>query len=132
MTTPAPGVARGADTGPSANGFPRSVRLISRKDYDRVFARPFRSRDEGFTVLARSNGCKARLGLAIAKRQIASAAKRNRVKRRIRESFRHHRLELQGIDIVVMAKRGVEAWSTEAIFLSLDRHWSCIRRKLSP
>lgn len=70
------------------------------------------------------------MGLAIAKRQIASAAKRNGIKRRVRESFRHHQKELHDIDVIVMAKRGVETWSSEAVFEALDRHWGRICRKL--
>ena len=131
MTLPAPGVVCGAEAEAVPYEFPRAARLLSARDYDRVFACPVRSRDAAFTVLARASDQSARLGLAIAKRQIASAAKRNRIKRRIRESFRYHRRVLYGIDVVVMAKRGVEAASSDAIDNSLDGHWCRIRRKLS-
>ena len=112
----------------SPHAFPRSARLLNGHDFQRVFDDAVRSRDGGFTVLARrregvDSGCSARLGLAIAKRQIRSAARRNRVKRRIRESFRHHQCELAGIDVIVMAKHGVDAWTGETMSASLARHW---------
>jgi ribonuclease P protein component len=46
----------------------------------------------------------SRLGLAISKKQIRRAVDRNRLKRHIRESFRHHRKRLTGLDLVVMAR----------------------------
>lgn len=138
--------------------FPRTARLLKAGEYERVFKYAIRSRDDGFTVLATttmeadtmdsaaisriSSGASsgivtgtvtgmgpARLGLAISKRQIRSAAKRNRLKRRIRESFRHHQLDLKGIDIVVMARRGVDEWTSDAIYSSLTRHWRQVIRK---
>lgn len=138
--------------GPDAS-FPRTARLLSAREFQRVFDRAVRSRDSGFTVLARrqdnANGAEsgampgrddasnniangaaeARLGLAISKRQIRSAAMRNRVKRRIRESFRHRREELGGLDVIVMAKHGVDSWQSDAIFASLARHWEKVIKK---
>jgi ribonuclease P protein component len=46
----------------------------------------------------------SRLGLAISKKQIRRAVDRNRLKRHIRESFRRHRKQLMGLDLVVMAR----------------------------
>ena len=43
----------------------------------------------------------ARLGLVIPKRQVRLAVHRNRLKRWIRESFRHHQQQLPAADIVV-------------------------------
>lgn len=111
-------------------GFPRSARLLRRRDYERVFDGAVRSRDAGFTVLAVAS-CRehARLGLAVSKRQVRSAVERNRLKRRIRESFRRERALLAGLDLVVMAKREAGSWSGEAVFASLARHWDSVRRR---
>jgi len=46
----------------------------------------------------------ARLGLAIAKKRARKATTRSRLKRIARESFRHRRTALRGLDIVVMNK----------------------------
>ena len=48
-----------------------------------------------------------RLGLVIAKKNVRLAVQRNRIKRLLRESFRAHHGS-QGIDIVVLARRGLD------------------------
>lgn len=66
------------------------------------------------------------LGLAIAKKQIRRAVDRNRLKRLIRESFRHHKAELQGYDIVVMARTKAITTSNAEIFEKLKQHWDAV------
>ncbi len=48
----------------------------------------------------------ARLGLAISRRVSRRAVQRNRIKRQVRESFRHHRISLPAMDILVIARQG--------------------------
>jgi len=77
-----------------------------------------------FTVLYRTNGGQdARLGLAISKKHCKLAVGRNRLKRLVRESFRHHLAELQGLDIVVLNQPDAKRAGNKALFESLERHW---------
>jgi ribonuclease P protein component len=93
-----------------------------------VFAKASRSRDNLFAVLSRANGRDyARLGLAISKKHCSRATGRNRLKRLVRESFRHHARELEGIDVVVLGQPGVSRADNKAIFESLARHWQKTR-----
>ena len=104
--------------------FPRTVRLLSKKDYQQVFSDPVRSSDALFTMLScKNNQDNPRLGLAIAKKTIAKAVHRNHIKRQVRESFREHQTLLQGIDIVVLAKKGLQDRSNNEIQRSLSKHW---------
>jgi len=104
--------------------FPRSARLLKGADYRRVFADPRRSSDRYFTVLYRPSGrAEARLGLAVAKKHLRRAVARNRIKRLIRESFRHHRQALAGLDLVVLVKPGIDAADNRSLHASLARHW---------
>ena len=81
-----------------------------------------------FTVLSRKNGTdRARLGLAIAKKHCRRASGRNRLKRLVRESFRRHAAELEGLDIVVLGQPGTSRADNKAIFSSLARHWQRTR-----
>lgn len=104
--------------------FGRYSRLLAAKDYARVFENPIRSSDNYFTVLA----CKrdvgvARLGLAVSKKNAKLAVERNRIKRLTRESFRAHKSELEGLDIVVMNRRQTAQQDNRTLVQSLSRHW---------
>jgi ribonuclease P protein component len=80
----------------------RDARLIHKADFDRVFADNQRARTDYLMVMARPNPVGyPRLGMVVAKRLLARAVDRNRVKRCIRENFRQMRPELPACDFVV-------------------------------
>jgi ribonuclease P protein component len=111
-------------------GFSRSDRLLTPEDYSWVFQRPVKSADDCFTVLSRFRGeGSPRLGLAVSKKNVKRAVDRNRIKRVIRESFRHNRLLLVGLDIVVLGRQGMEKRSNRVLFDSLSGHWKTICEK---
>lgn len=76
----------------------------------------------------------SRLGLAVSKR-VGSAVTRNRVKRRLREIFRHHKTFLKSPhDIVVVARREAAQAPFSAYtqqYLSLLRRYQAVR-KITP
>lgn len=110
--------------------FPRASRLLNGADFSRVFERAGKSADGLFTVLWRANDRgTARLGLAISKKTLRRAVDRNRVKRLIRESFRHHRQQLPEIDLVVLGRRGLAGAGRRQITRSLEYHWQRIARR---
>ncbi len=95
-----------------------------------MFDKATRSRDKWFTVLCRKNNlATARLGLAISKKQCKKATARNRLKRIIRESFRHHQDALEGLDIVVMNKVAATDERNTVLVDSLEKHWQQCRNK---
>lgn len=80
----------------------RDARLVEKADFDRVFADNQRARTDFVMVMARPNPVgHARLGMVIAKRILARAVDRNRVKRCVRESFRQVLPTLPACDFVV-------------------------------
>ena len=89
---------------------PRSRRLTHDREYQAVFAAKVRASRGCLTVFAMPNGkAYSRLGLSIGKR-VGGAVERNRVKRIIREAFRHAQHNLPaatepspGFDLVVSA-----------------------------
>jgi ribonuclease P protein component len=102
-------------------------------DFKRVFAHAIRLRDSYFTVLATStNGCDARLGLAVSKRHVKRAVDRNRLKRIVREVFRHRREQLKGIDIVVMVGPSVLRAENAQLSGSISRHLDRLVAKFQP
>jgi ribonuclease P protein component len=111
-------------TSSPTNRFGKHNRLLNAADFGRVFQGASRSRDPLFTVLCRPHTTDApRLGLAISKKHCRHATARNRIKRIVRESFRHHQRELAGLDVVVMNQPGATNASNAQLFNSLDRHW---------
>ena len=75
-------------------------------------------------IVARPNGANhPRLGLAVSRRVARRAVVRNRLKRRIRESFRHHAERLGGLDVVVLARPGAEKVDSKRFGGLLARQW---------
>lgn len=83
-------------------------RIRRSREYQYVARQGRRAASPAFVVLvarARAEHQEARLGLTVS-RKVGNAVVRNRVKRRIREWFRHCGSELRdGADIVVIARR---------------------------
>ena len=87
--------------------FPKNVRLVSQKDFDRVFKIGTVASDSILVIHACCNELeRTRIGLSISKR-VGNSPVRNRWKRLIREAFRKQKFDLpQFLDIVVRPKRG--------------------------
>ncbi|HEB55370.1 MAG TPA: ribonuclease P protein component [Gammaproteobacteria bacterium] len=110
--------------------FPRQYRLLTAKDFNNVFQQPVKQGDRCLTLLACVNSkSHARLGMAVPKRQLKRAVDRNRIKRLIRESFRKHQAQLQGLDVVVLVRHGIVKLDNETVFRALDKHWDLLSKK---
>jgi len=104
--------------------FSPQLRLKKPAEYKKVFAKPVKSSDQYFTLLAIKNDFDhPRLGLAIAKKNIRKAVHRNVIKRTVRENFRIKQHSLSNIDIVVLARREAVDAPLDLLRKSLERHW---------
>lgn len=109
--------------------FPATARLRQSAEFRAVFANGRKFVSPGFVVIAAEGSAgQARLGLALAKRRIARAVERNRVKRVLRESFRLHRADLAPIDVVVLARSRTSTMSNAALFDQLEALWPQLDR----
>ena len=81
---------------------PRACRLVHRAEYDAVYREGRRRTSREFTIFLRPNGLGvSRFGWSI-KKALGSAVRRNRIRRRLRETLRLHRQEIApGWDIVI-------------------------------
>ena len=88
--------------------FPREARLVRRGDFDAVYRAGKRRSSSHFTVFFRANQLPvSRFGFSI-KKALGGAVVRNRMRRRMREIVRCHRMEIPaGWDIVIHPKGGV-------------------------
>ena len=94
------------------------------RDYSRVFRQAKRVSGTGLTILTVDNSVgHPRLGLAIAKKHIKLANRRNRLKRIIRESFRQHQSDFSNIDIVVLTRPDITKRDSAELWQALERHW---------
>ena len=89
-----------------------------------MFAHPQRIIESGLGVYYRtSNKPFARLGLAIAKKHIKKATARNRIKRLVRESFRHHQDKLKNVDIIVLTRNDISTQTNKQLLEKLSVIW---------
>ena len=113
------------------NCFPKSFRLRSSKQFQRVFAFRRSVADDTLILFAAANELPhCRLGLAISKK-IGNAVIRNRWKRLIREAFRTSQSVLpSGLDLVVLPQRNVNVRSVKHLDKSLQRLTKKIRTRI--
>jgi len=93
---------------PGPRNWPREARLLKRKEFEKVYSAGRRYSSPYFTAFLLPTGAfVSRIGLTVP-RALGKAARRNRIKRRMREAVRLHLPEAApGWDIVVNPRRSV-------------------------
>lgn len=111
--------------------FPKPNRLLNAADYKAVFDNAaIKVSCRYFLILAiKNNGLRPRLGLVIAKKNVAKAVQRNRVKRMIREYFRLHPEPVAGLDLVIMARKDVDTLQSSQLRERLGTLWKDLGAK---
>lgn len=111
--------------------FSRQQRLTQASEFKKVFANPcVKQGDANMLLLGiKNNQETARLGLAVAKKQLKRAVSRNRFKRLTRESFRHHLSTINNLDIVVVARAGAEFKTNKELLDLLSKNWQILIKK---
>ncbi|MEA2079792.1 MAG: ribonuclease P protein component [Pseudomonadota bacterium] len=105
--------------------FPRQARLTEPAEFKRVFDHcRCKASNRWMTVLAVPNDAvTSRLGLVISRKTARQAVARNRIKRQVRESFRHWRVPLGNLDIVVIGRSGIALQSNRVLAQALEKIW---------
>jgi len=101
----------------------RRQRLLTAADYRRVFSHTESRAGSGeILVIARRNGLpQHRLGLAIAKKHVPRAVRRNLIKRIAREQFRHLARAQSSLDIVILTRPAARDADRDQITRSVAR-----------
>lgn len=105
--------------------FGKARRLLDAKDYSRVFdGAEARASHRYFLLLARTNnGPGHRLGLVVAKKNVRFAVQRNRVKRVAREVFRQLPESPPALDVIFLARRGLDQLDNAELSTILQQQW---------
>jgi ribonuclease P protein component len=104
------------------NAFPRAARLLTRAAFDEVFRAGQSAGSNFFRALVRpSPTATARLGITVPKRIMKQAHDRNRVKRLLREAFRHRRALLPAIDLVLLARGAIVDADNDALRKDIEK-----------
>lgn len=109
----------------SCQGFPRQLRLLTAKEYRRVFDHgTLKVHGKGLLALAGSNTLgHPRVGLVFSKKNVRRAVDRNRLKRLVRESIRLQQHRLPAVDIVIVARRGANELENATLHRQLSGMW---------
>ena len=108
--------------------FPRTARLTTPEEFQQVFKKSKKIHLKEFTAYChRTTITQARLGLAVSKKVDKRAVTRNRIKRIIRESYRLHKTQLSGWDIVVVAKPPIKNLTNQQLFELLESVWQKLK-----
>ena len=103
----------------------RRVRIRQPAEFKQAFAKGFRITRTPLAAVCRpDNGTgHPRLGLAIARKAAPRAVDRNRIKRQIRENFRHNQQRLPPVDLVFYGMPGLHGMNNEQLRATLAEIW---------
>jgi len=112
--------------------FGKAKRLLNAQDYSEVFdGADTKAFHKNLLLLARkNNGPGHRLGLVIAKKNVRLAVQRNRIKRVAREFVRRGP-EGAPMDVVLLARRGMDQLDNAELALLLRKQWKKLAKHAS-
>ncbi|NIE75717.1 ribonuclease P protein component [Pantoea sp. Tr-811] len=110
--------------------FSREKRLLIPRHFKAVFDSPTgKVPGKNLLILARENGLDhPRLGLVIGKKSVKLAVQRNRLKRLMRDSFRLNQQMLAGLDIVIVARKGLGEIENPELHQHFGKLWKRLAR----
>lgn len=113
--------------------FTRKNRLLKAAEFKAVFdGAEFRVAHPNLLLLAVANELSyPRVGLVVAKKHVRRAVARNRIKRVVRESFRLFYAELDSLDVVFLARHGIDKLTRSEQTALLRHSWRRLAHKVA-
>lgn len=114
----------------SENSFPGRDRLPDAGAFSRVFnTADVRASHKYILLLAATNDLgHHRLGVIVARKNVRLAVQRNRFKRLIREFFRQQPGSAPGLDVIVLARKGVDTLDNATLSTIVRQQWDKLLR----
>ncbi len=111
--------------------FTKKQRLLTPAAFKEVFDAPERKLHQTHLMaFVRSNNADIpRVGMAITKRKVPTAVKRNLVKRQIRENFRLQNYKLENKDIVFIIKKSINKLNNKDLIEEINNILKKIEKK---
>ena len=109
--------------------------LRKREDFDLVFDQPdYKIGTRGLYILAKKNDLHhSRLGMAIGKKVIKKASRRNALKRRLRIGFTQHinRASVLALDCVVLALAPIRDWDNRRMTAAAQHLFAKLNQRVT-
>jgi ribonuclease P protein component len=116
---------------PQSASFPKAQRLLTRTEFKSVLDNGVKIADPLFVLIGiPRNDQQQRIGIIVSKK-VGHAVMRNRIKRLVRERFRHVGWTLAGLDLVIIARQAAAEEESQEIFAALDHGFKRLRRRVS-
>lgn len=113
-------------------GFSKASRLLGPSQYSSVFNKAdFKLSAPAVLMLVSKSAQDPRLGIVVSKKNAKSAVQRNRLKRIIRESFRLRQEEFGTIDIVILARQGLDKMNNQEVLIQINKLFDELINKLN-
>jgi ribonuclease P protein component len=113
-------------------GFSKASRLLGPSQYGAVFQKTdFKLTAASLLLLVTKSEQAPRLGIVIAKKNVKRAVDRNRLKRIIRESFRLRQEEFGTIDMVILARQGLDKMDNPEVLVQINHLFDELVNKLN-
>ena len=110
------------------NSLPKSMRILQPKAFKQVYANRQFGNSRFFTFNALGDQQSLKLGITVAKKVSKLAVQRNRVKRLVREHFRHNKHRVGNTHLVITAKAGASSASNQELRDNLEELWVKVGR----
>ena len=109
--------------------FKRTSRLLNRPSFQAVFQAKKKRFCGSFVIYSQKNQLNhPRIGIILSKKQVRLACDRNRLRRIIRESFRHHRNSLPNSDFVLVGLNRMQQLTSKEIVLCIEKQWQYFQK----
>ncbi|MFC3851593.1 ribonuclease P protein component [Salinispirillum marinum] len=114
-------------------GFPRTKRLLTAGDFRTVFDRATVKAGTAELFLLATPATEfttPRIGFIISRKNVRRAVARNRIKRIVREQFRHLPKDYPSFDIIVMARKGADRLEPKTLHSTVSYLFNKLNKRI--